>query len=634
MKINFFFPSLLVAVVVLIFAGCSQDDDSGNLATGNPVEIQFSVGSVLDYEGDTSAGTRSPAESFKVSVPIDDNYEIEATFTPLKTKQTRAGGSTLAENTCYRVLAYRGGTAYSGYADYKIKSGKSVLIGGGLRLASGPYKFIAYSYNDGNAIIGTPNENTGISELPVSTNNDFLYWQSELNISGNTSLTIGFRHLFPQLQVVFDSTEFGRDFTAANAVLTVGNSSPYTYGNWTVMGEDVNVDTFSAQDGRFVFSSVSGKSITSEAKKLLPISNTASTPLKLTVGATFANGKTVSDTNLSLAVANNVLKSNTAYVCTVKFRPSGVYMDEISGDSYGGGNCWVIPKSIKDITYFFSAVEGRSNDKVGTTVSGKGVPDGAEVVWQIDGDGNETTGLIKDVSYNPYSNKMSFTAGIGKFGNAIIAVKAGSTILWSWHIWAVSDNSFMSNPIRINGVGEFMDRNLGAFAGASNSESRGLFYQWGRKDPIRRDNPEIDTSPKDISTITQNPNVFYGVNWIGEVLSDKWKDKYNPCPKGWTVPKHEVLELLVKLDGTWLQQNLYTISGMNGILYFSLGGGYLSENGALQGEDEEIYYWCTETWAGIAKYMMALTSNSRGQKVQVTVAYTDAYGFYLRCIRE
>ena len=232
MKRKLFFNLFLIAVATLIFGSCSQDDDSGNLATGEMVEIRFTVGGVSDYAGDTSAETRSPAESFTVSVPINDDYEIEATFAPRQVEQTRAI-ALLDENTCYRVLAYSGGTTYSGYADYKIIGWQSVLVNGGLRLMAGQYKFVAYSYSKSDMILDIPDENININGLAVSTDDDFLFWQSGLiNISGDTSLTIGFQHLFSQLQVEFDSSGLGSNFASASAVLTVGNTAPYINGIW------------------------------------------------------------------------------------------------------------------------------------------------------------------------------------------------------------------------------------------------------------------------------------------------------------------------------------------------------------------------------------------------------------------
>lgn len=549
MKRKLFFNLFLIAVATLIFGSCSQDDDSGNLATGEMVEIRFTVGGVSDYAGDTSAETRGSAESFTVSVPINDDYEIEATFAPRQVEQTRAI-ALLDENTCYRVLAYSGGTTYSGYADYKIIGWQSVLVNGGLRLMAGQYKFVAYSYSKSDMILDIPDENININGLAVSTDDDFLFWQSGLiNISGDTSLTIGFQHLFSQLQVEFDSSGLGSNFASASAVLTVGNTAPYINGIWAVTNKEVSIVTTTQTDGAFSLPIFGSQHIMSNEKILLPISNTASIPLDLTVGATFANGETVSNKKLSLAVANNELKPNTSYLCSVKFKSSVIDIEgnKIDGYPYGGGNCWVISKGTKDVKYSFIAVEGRTDDRVGTTVGG--TPNSAGVVWQMDRYNNTTTDLIKNVVYDSSTNRMTFTVGSGQTGNAIIAVKAGSTILWSWHIWVVDDNSFLLNPVD-NGWsgGLFMDRNLGAFNNSSTSDSYGLYYQWGRKDPFSRNIGNTSSTSLTIPETIKNPTVFVtSSKWYSEVLeSSLWNWdvrydplmlRYNPCPKGWTVPQ-------------------------------------------------------------------------------------------------
>ena len=645
MKRQLFFHSLLIAVGALVFGGCNQDDDSGNPAKGEMIEVRFTVDGVSDYAGDTSADTRAPAEPFRVSVPMNENYEIEATFVPLQAERTRAIGP-LGENIRYRVLAYSGGATYSGYADYKIKNGKSVLENGGFRLSAGQYKFVAYSYYNSEIIPGIPDENTNLNELAVSTEDDIIYWQSDLiTISGNTSLSIEFRHLFPQLQVIFDSTGFYYDLTSASAVLNVDNASPYINGVWTVANSYVDIVTTTQEDGAFKFSTTGSQRIASDLKRLLPISNTIQTPLDLTVGATFANGEKVSGKKLSLAVANNALKSNTSYVCTVKFKDLGFLEgDEINGYPYGGGNCWVIPKKPGDATYSFTAVEGRSNDPVGTTVNDKGVPNGASLLWQMDADGNYCTDLIISMGYYPSSNQMRFTVGGGKVGNALLAVKSSTgAILWSWHIWVVSDNSFMTNPIKINGVGEFMDRNLGANRDCSNKENF-LYYQWGRKDPLMYNNQEMKAGPVSISVATQNPEYIYRVDssskyWCND-NSAIWSPtptnrsmlKYDPSPKGWTIPSRTVYNSLVNQQGGAVSnKHIYSISGVNGTLYFPAGG---MKNSSTKGDGSitspnDGYYWSSTSpsandLAGVFYFTSIIAMSSLAVQSALPI----------RCIRE
>ena len=127
------------------------------------------------------------------------------------------------------------------------------------------------------------------------------------------------------------------------------------------------------------------------------------------------------------------------------------------------------------------------------STSGTGVNKGmgltatsAELLWQ------DRSGLITSVSVN--GDYLEFTVGSFGGGNALIAVKNGSTILWSWHIWATTETltnltsintgshtnlSGASAPYRVAPV------NLGWVpTGGSGKQGYCPYYQWGRKDPF------------------------------------------------------------------------------------------------------------------------------------------------------
>ena len=192
-------------------------------------------------------------------------------------------------------------------------------------------------------------------------------------------------------------------------------------------------------------------------------------------------------------------------------------------------------------------------------------------------------------------------------GNVIIGLedKKDRTIKWSWHIWALDSEvlkyvpekgyyDFNEDKINTHNTYRWMDRNLGAYdltPGAS--ASRGLLYQWGRKDPfpggsdgLIKDETSVgeadiycdgqvyrmdglypgDGSPCSVSVIPAKPeynNLEYSIqhpwqyikglddldnvesDWLtygGEKLNNLWLEKdlskgiYNPCPNGWTMP--------------------------------------------------------------------------------------------------
>jgi hypothetical protein len=161
----------------------------------------------------------------------------------------------------------------------------------------------------------------------------------------------------------------------------------------------------------------------------------------------------------------------------------------------------------------------------------------------------------------------------GVFGNAVVAIKKQNTsnIVWSYHIWVtnyVPDDSNTYPNTNLNPAVVFMDRNLGAIEVADlTAPARGLYYQWGRKDPFPAgDNPDgggnipkvvTDTNKGKITATIAAPATFlYSVaaapasgDWLYAARNnDLWghgvgnkKSVYDPCPSGWRVPANSGL---------------------------------------------------------------------------------------------
>jgi hypothetical protein len=93
-----------------------------------------------------------------------------------------------------------------------------------------------------------------------------------------------------------------------------------------------------------------------------------------------------------------------------------------------------------------------------------------------------------------------------------------------------------------------MDRNLGAMEAANSVASRGLYYQWGRKDPIPLNNNLITFANGQVSmeTAIRNPNTFFykeeTYDWLSTPNDNLWggitgtKSIYDPSPAGFKVP--------------------------------------------------------------------------------------------------
>lgn len=120
------------------------------------------------------------------------------------------------------------------------------------------------------------------------------------------------------------------------------------------------------------------------------------------------------------------------------------------------------------------------------------IPDGeitVEVLWQ-DEMGVMTEHSVKVMNADKRDKAYIVVETGNQSGNAVIAMKVNGEIFWSWHIWCTD-----YNPNLKEGQQEFfgytwMDRNIGMAYNTSTYhkegglKSKGLLYQWGRKDPF------------------------------------------------------------------------------------------------------------------------------------------------------
>ncbi len=160
---------------------------------------------------------------------------------------------------------------------------------------------------------------------------------------------------------------------------------------------------------------------------------------------------------------------------------------------YGTENCFIFaPNETKviDVTpkYTFSPRFAQSTLRNVQNTSGGtySVALTKEVLWeQLPTTNSGAESVIKSSSIDGYN--LSVTAGPDE-GNALIAIKEGDTIVWSFHIWVTDTPG--DHLYNISGdTFQMMDRNLGAVLAtpASTDEAPytyGVLYQWGRKDPI------------------------------------------------------------------------------------------------------------------------------------------------------
>jgi hypothetical protein len=251
----------------------------------------------------------------------------------------------------------------------------------------------------------------------------------------------------------------------------------------------------------------------------------------------------------------------------------------------------------------------------------------AEVIWQDKaGEGLinfcESSGTVIDAGKYAGTGENNFyfsPKDQNAAGNVLIGVKKkGATeYLWSWHVWLtgynpdITPSSWQENvysyPVTGGAVHRYtgsvwstnytnkfiMDRNLGAVSAARQDSlvnTRGLYYQFGRKDPFPASSvllydgtggalPRYHSNGDCISrvagataikTAVQRPNLFYQpgeTDWVqsNPYTNHPWnnpawhdsetgKSLFDPCPPGWMLP----------VTGTW---NGFSSGGINAANY-------------------------------------------------------------------
>ena len=125
-----------------------------------------------------------------------------------------------------------------------------------------------------------------------------------------------------------------------------------------------------------------------------------------------------------------------------------------------------------------------------------------ELLWQDEPGLITAVGLLENVG----EDSQFVVATAGKTGNAVVVIKFGDIIRWSWHIWVTEytpadepGKSLYGRTYEWDNNGDktidyvWMDRNLGALSDgtlltpADSLAACGLLYQWGRKDPFPGD---------------------------------------------------------------------------------------------------------------------------------------------------
>ena len=214
-------------------------------------------------------------------------------------------------------------------------------------------------------------------------------------------------------------------------------------------------------------------------------------------------------------------------------------------------------------------------------------PTNVGLVWQTSDD------IIQDIVFLNESQEILITTS-GKEGNAlIVALDDNNNILWSWHIWCTDkpvDHKYINyNEQRFT----VQDRNLGATradrgTGDEWELSRGLAYQWGRKDPFAWGHNETFSGQMTLEESILNPTrvpINYD-DWAYERNLYLWhssvKTIYDPCPVGYKVVVPEAFTGL-SIHGSFDHGHYFIYDGTNSAWYPTTitYDGYYPDNGYM-----------------------------------------------------
>ena len=305
--------------------------------------------------------------------------------------------------------------------------------------------------------------------------------------------------------------------------------------------------------------------------------------------------------------------------------------------------------------------------------NGDSIPPGdifATLSWQ-----DRTGNVIKPGTLTVLNNDKRDSAYIyveagNVQGNAIIDMRVGGSsatdpIYWSFHIWVTDYNPYEAAGQKLYNATKtvFMDRNLGALSNVhtNDGEARGLYYQFGRKDPFPRGNNWTDAfaagltvSPGTLSPVLtlrplaaipasiKNPRTFYTTpTWpLAVENSNLWstagghKTAFDPCPEGWRIPKQEnpSSSPWQGLTNSLLAYNSAEIGRYHsGAGYYPLSG-YISSS-SITGTGTTAYYWSSGPITATTATGLYITSGSTSSDVNISPSgMSMAYGASVRCI--
>ena len=297
----------------------------------------------------------------------------------------------------------------------------------------------------------------------------------------------------------------------------------------------------------------------------------------------------------------------------------------------------------------------------------------ASVVWTSSND------LVKDAKISDDGHYLVFTVDKSTIqqGNAVVAAKNSSTIVWSWHIW-VTDTplltytygsyNFLNMPLGFvdgSSGGTCQPRNINVSftqslgsasksltisqAGDAATSGTALFYQWGRKDPFRTSGHTASAGGVPQSTAIQNPGIFYKGNpydWSQQKDNngyDYWnvgnranstsqavnKSIYDPSPVGYKIPPCAAFSSL-KMNTTEFKWSTKGYSNTSNNDFWHALGLLTYDGGSLASAGTYGLYWSAGPRSVNHGYRLYFRSGNSSP----TSNGNRAYGFSVRPVSE
>lgn len=399
------------------------------------------------------------------------------------------------------------------------------------------------------------------------------YMHTEVDVPADTSLNVNFKHLCCIEALTLTIPNEWRSCTFTSLELSTNSG---------VMVEEAAYNPSTASPSLTVIRSTSDMAISLGAENSTGIACDQNGKLNIYMAMCPAlTGADWKGRTINLTLYTN---SGTQFTGTIKpgiSQKAGTVYPFEAAMEYNGpaiinlsqqetANCYVVSQAGD---YKFRATKGNASEAV--------VPGSVKVLWEsvntTTAPANNTliaNGIRYEDGFIYFSTPANFTEG-----NAVVAAYSaanyGGDILWSWHIWFTDAPADEVYP---NDAGVLMDRNLGALATSGNL-ANGMFYQWGRKDPITgaaatNSNTPMATNGSSIvlaSGSASHGTVAYSIthpcsfipgnsngngDWVWanpkagkdyqitspDVEKSLWyggdevKTKYDPCPPGYMVP--------------------------------------------------------------------------------------------------